>query len=230
MKKQIFMPQHIKRIQKLIDAQPNLSRNQLSREVCRLFNWRSANGSLKEVSCRKKLLELQRRGKIRLPKAQKTLQFSGKGEKALALSYEPQPIDCELPELGKVKLLPVSGADRDNSRLWNGLMERYHYLGAGPLCGAQLRYLIDSSQRGIVGGLSFSAAAWRLEARDRWIGWDDLARRNQLGKVVCNSRFLILPTVQVKNLASHVLGLAPWDTLSNGAGRETIARRLVSEV
>jgi hypothetical protein len=87
-------------------------------------------------------------------------------------------------------------------------MNTYHYLGAGPLCGAQMRYLIKSGSFGWVGGLSFSAAAWRVKARDRWIGWSEEARREHLSKVVCNSRFLILPQVQVPNLASHVLSLA----------------------
>ena len=87
-------------------------------------------------------------------------------------------------------------------------METYHYLGSGPLCGAQMRYLIKSRSFGWLGGLAFSAAAWRVEARDRWIGWSEEARREHLSRVVCNSRFLILPQVQVPNLASHVLSLA----------------------
>jgi hypothetical protein len=86
-------------------------------------------------------------------------------------------------------------------------MDRYHYLGSGPLCGAQMRYLIHSEKYGYVGGLAFSAAAWRLADRDHWIGWDEPARKKHLNKVVCNSRLLIHPHVQVKNLASHVLSL-----------------------
>ena len=87
-------------------------------------------------------------------------------------------------------------------------MERYHYLGSGPLCGAQLRYLIKSAQGQWLGGLAFSASAWRVKARDEWIGWSDRARKENLHKVVSNSRFLILPWVKVQNLASHVLGQA----------------------
>jgi len=84
-------------------------------------------------------------------------------------------------------------------------MDQYHYLGAGPLCGDQLRYLVRCA-RGVVGALSFSAAARQLAARDQWIGWDQAARRENLYRVVNNSRFLILPHVQIPNLASHVLG------------------------
>ncbi|MBI3268908.1 MAG: IS4 family transposase [Planctomycetes bacterium] len=87
-------------------------------------------------------------------------------------------------------------------------MQDHHYLGAGPLCGAQLRYLIHSERHGFVGALSFSAAAWSVAARDQHIQWSSAARERNLPRVVCNSRFLIPPTVCVKNLASHALGMA----------------------
>src|SRR5436309_8191234 len=87
-------------------------------------------------------------------------------------------------------------------------MERYHYLGSGPLCGAQLRYLMRSEKHGWVGGLSFSAAAWSVKARDQWIGWSGEIREKNLNQVVGNSRFLIVPLWRVPHLASHVLGLA----------------------
>ena len=80
-------------------------------------------------------------------------------------------------------------------------METYHYLGAGPLCGAQVRYLIQSSVYGWIGGLAFSAAAWRVAPRDRWIGWSEKAREANLAKVVCNSRFLLVPRIRPFGLA-----------------------------
>ena len=80
-------------------------------------------------------------------------------------------------------------------------------MGAGPLCGAQLRYLV-AWEAGFVGGLSFSAPAWRLAPRDTWLGWNDSTCQAELPKVVANSRFLILPGIRVPNQASHVLSLA----------------------
>lgn len=80
-------------------------------------------------------------------------------------------------------------------------------MGTGPLCWAQLRYLV-ACEAGFVGGLSFSAPAWRLAPRDAWIGWNDATRQTELPKIVGNSRYLILPGVRVPNLASHVLSLA----------------------
>ena len=117
-------------------------------------------------------------------------------------------MECELSELGEIRVIPVSGHQSKGSRIWNELMERFHYLGKGPLCGGQIRYLVESSEYGYVGGLSYSGSHWRLKARDEYIGWTEGARRIHLNEVVCNSRFLILPTVRVCNLASRVLSLS----------------------
>ncbi len=119
-----------------------------------------------------------------------------------------EPRERDLAELQPVELVLIERGGTAVSRTWNQLMDRYHPLGAGPLCGAQLRYLIRSRSGEWLGGLAFSASAWQVEARDRWIGWSAAARRQHLQQVIANSRFLILPQVRVANLASHVLGLA----------------------
>jgi hypothetical protein len=113
-----------------------------------------------------------------------------------------------LKDFQPVELVAIGNGEAERSRIWNDLMDRYHYLGSGPLCGAQLRYLIRSERHGWLGGLAFSAAAWRLKARDQWIGWDSETREKNLNQVVANSRFLIVPQWRVPHLASHVLGLA----------------------
>jgi hypothetical protein len=106
-----------------------------------------------------------------------------------------------------VDLVAVERGD-PGSRVWRQMLEAHHPLGAGPLCGAQQRYLIRAEKVGYVGALAFSAAAWQLKPRDEWIQWNALGRRANLHRVVANSRFLILPSVEVPNLGSHVLGLA----------------------
>jgi hypothetical protein len=124
------------------------------------------------------------------------------------IKQDPPPgvnVCCQLEKLGKVEIVPITSRYSKASRQWNQLLDSYHYLGSGPLCGAQIRYLVSSERYGWVGGLSFSAATWRLKARDQLIGWSERARRQNLQRVVCNSRFLIVPTVRVANLASHVL-------------------------
>jgi hypothetical protein len=106
-----------------------------------------------------------------------------------------------------VELVLVGSRWSSSYRLWRQLLDAHHYLGSGPLAGHQLRYLIKGSG-GCLGCLAFNAAALQVEARDRWIGWEPEVRRENLPYVINNSRFLLLPWVQVENLASHVLSLA----------------------
>jgi hypothetical protein len=185
-------------------AEPGVTRSALSRRVCEWLNWRGANGKPQEVSSRKALVELQRRGLLTLPEAQQT---PPQGRAAGA----PEPFEAPifagpLAALGAVELVAVEG--RALAGLYHAMMQRYHPLGGGPLCGAQQRYLIRSPVVGWLGALAFSAAAWQIAARDDWIGWCAHARRANLTRVVANSRFLLLPTVAVPNLGSHVLALA----------------------
>jgi hypothetical protein len=119
-----------------------------------------------------------------------------------------EPICCALRQIEPIRLEPIRSRDSKASHIWNEAMRRYHYLGAGPLCGAQMRYLIMSDSNGLLGAMSFSAASWHISVRDRWIGWSDAARKAHLPLVVNNSRFLIMPDVVVPHLASHVLSLA----------------------
>lgn len=196
----------VARMQRTIDAHPGMSRTSVSRRICEELKWRSANGRLKEVSCRVALLKLHRRGALRLPEAR---PFEARCRVRRSVRKKPETVvRRRLKALQPVELVLIGSADSEASRVWNDLMDRYHYLESGPLCGAQLRYLIRSETYGWLGGLAFSAAAWRVGARDEWIGWNVAAREQNLHRVVCNSRFLILPHVQVPHLASHVLGLA----------------------
>jgi hypothetical protein len=204
---QTFSEQTIGYIQATIEREPKMSRVALSRRICGKLNWRSPNGKLKEVSCRVALSKLDRRGVIRLGPLTHDVPRRKRPELG-DLKATPEPIQCRLEELDGVELVRVKSAGSKASKCWNEMMERYHYLGSGPLCGAQLRYLIKSRKGGCLGGLAFSASAWRVKARDDWIGWSDGARKENLHKVVSNSRFLILPWVKVQNLASHVLGQA----------------------
>jgi hypothetical protein len=195
----------IARIAETLEAEAGLSRRALSLRVCEWLQWRAPNGKLKEVGCRKALLELHRRRLITLPAAEASC-FQGSVPVPTAGAIDVPELQCSLEELGDLDIVPVSSRYSIKSQTWNQLMEQFHYLGKGPLCGAQIRYLVASSQHGWVGALAFSAAQWRLKPRDQYIGWREAARQAHLERVVCNSRFLILPSVQVPNLASHVLG------------------------
>ena len=200
-----FTDEILERISQTVRETADLTRCALSRLVCGWMNWKDAAGRAKESSCRALLVKLERRGLIELPAA-RPVSFEA-GERT---SKRPQEqwleIKTTLRGVGKIELVVVNGT-RAHSRVWRSMMKTHHPLGDGPLCGAQLRYLIRSEQ-GWLGGLSFSSPAWRLGVRDEWIGWTEATRGARLSRIALNSRFLILPTVEVPHLASHVLGLA----------------------
>jgi len=214
---QEFTEEIIAQIREAVTGTADLTRARLSRMVCEWLGWQHGDGRLKEMNCRAALSKLEKRGVIELPEARST-NF---GPSKLLKQEEWSTVEAALSELKDVELVLVDGRKKALSLIWRQMMKEHHPLGDGPLCGAQLRYLVRSSA-GWLGGLSFSAAAWRLKARDEWIGWDDRARSGGLSKIVGNSRFLILPSVAVPNLASHVLGMvlrrlgADWQSRYDG--------------
>jgi hypothetical protein len=190
-------------------AEPSLSRTQLSRRVCGMLGWRTVDGRLKEMECRVALNRLERQGHVALPPSRGRLPRPRHRRRGGAGERLPRTVFAPLRELGRLELVRVSAADEALSAAWQELTARHHYLGSGPLCGRQLRYLVRSERFGTVGTLAFTSPALHLAARDAWIGWDDEGRRLHLEQVVCNARFLILPWFRVENLASKVLGLCP---------------------
>jgi hypothetical protein len=176
--------------------------------VCEWLDWRSPNGTLKDMNCRVALLKLHRADLIQLPeipRISQQIQNYRKNRKD-EIEIDISRVECSLTEFGPVEIVRIRGGTKA-SRMWNTLMDRYHYLGSGPLCGAQIRYLIKSEKFGCIGGLAFNSGSWSLQAREQWIGWDRPLRLKNLQKVVCNSRFLIIPQVKVPHLASHALSL-----------------------
>jgi hypothetical protein len=210
-----FTAQEIKQIRELIHTPPQLNRQQLSYRVCELFDWRKADGGLKDMSCRVALLRMHREGLIELPaprhKVNPCRSFARRTEQA-----QPEPVlEAPVHELSDLRLAVVSGQD---SALWNEYIDRYHYLGYKPLPGAQLRYFAYVGER-VVALLGFGAAAWKTGPRDEWIGWSRSARQRNLSGVVNNARFLILPWVRVKSLGSKLLSMAARRLPTDWAGR-----------
>jgi hypothetical protein len=209
---QWFSKQTVGRIGATVNAEPQISRRSLARRVCEWMGWVGPDQTPREESCRKALAELEKRGLISLPKPREMPCFKPKlvqrRTRQNAQQCEIRDIECRLEELGGLEIVPVSSRYCRDAKTWNELMRQHHYLGAGPLCGAQIRYLICDQTKGVLGGLSFSGASKRLKGRDDWIGWSERARRANLHRVVCNSRFLIPSCVKVPHLASKALGLA----------------------
>jgi hypothetical protein len=162
---------------------------------------------MKDMSCRKALVKLSQCGLLDLPRHEKPYGFE-RSDRVNPAKPDIPELCCTLGELGEVSVSPVSSRYSKESKIWYALLDRYHYLGSGPLCGAQIRYVVKSSRYGYLGALAFSSASWALKDRDEYIGWTEGARRVNLHRVVSNDRFLIVPSVRVKYLASHILSLA----------------------
>jgi hypothetical protein len=182
---------------------PQISRFRLSREVCDRLNWRRANGQLKDMSCRVALLRMQADGLITLPPPRN----------AKPVSYREYPdIERAVLEPGsapRVELAQLSVdlvLNKRDSLLWNAYVQRHHYLGHQPMPGAQLRYFVRAGEH-IVAALGFGASAWKVKPRDEAIGWTGEQRKRNLHLIVNNARFLILPWVNCRNLASRALAL-----------------------
>jgi len=183
---------------------PDLTRRALSKEICQILNWRRLNGDLKDMSCRVALLRMQKDGLIELS-APGRCNASGTHVIAHTPATESAtPIICSVNELQNLHLQLIT--TRQDSKLWNEYIDRYHYLGYKPLPGAQLRYFARSDQ-GLLALFGFGAAAWKTAPRDEFIGWTPSRRQANLHLIVNNARFLILPWIQSQHLASKLLSL-----------------------
>jgi hypothetical protein len=206
----VFCEEELVEIRDIVKDCSGLSRNELANTVCELFTWKRQNGRLKTMECRQLLDYLDENGLLQLPKLRNvSTKERKKGIVKTSISDPNPPVTGSVRDVAPVTLVRVDA--KEARQLWYEYVDRYHYLGYRIPFGASLRYFIESAQgeRTILGCLQFSSAAWRMAPRDNWIGWDDQQRTRNLQRIVNNSRFLLLPWVQVRNLASYVLSLLP---------------------
>lgn len=205
---QIVKNQQVDEIIEIIETFPKLSRTELANTVCELFSWKRPTGKLKSVECRQFFERLDKKGTIRLPVSRKQYANRSAVKVQRTGKADIQPtISVKLKELSPILLTRVDS--QKQRQLWYEYVDRYHYLGYQLPFGAQLRYFIKAgATNDILGCFQFSSPAWKMAPRDRWIGWTDEQRKFNLQKIINNSRFLIFPWVEVKNLASSVLALA----------------------
>ena len=191
-------------IQKLIDENPSDSRRVLSAKLCEAWNWRQANGALKDMVCRGFMLELHRAGYIRLPEKKFTPDnpFVNR-KKPVKIDIDQTPVCSALKKLVPLKFCQVRR--HGSEELFNCLMEQYHYLGYCQPVGEHLKYIVFAAQRPVA-CLAWSSAPRHIGCRDRFIGWSKPIREKNLHLMAYNSRFLILPWYKVSYLASHILG------------------------
>jgi hypothetical protein len=199
-----FSLDDIQTIKRLMERDPSLKRSPLSRMLCALWDWTKPNGELKDMTCRVALTRMHADGLITLPPSQMAGTRRRPHFPPTAATDAQTPLLQPVHELDALTLHPITADDA--SRRWNEYVARYHYLGYTPLSGSQLRYNVFSGER-LVALLSFGASAWKLAGRDRFIGWQEPQRVKNLQLVVNNARFLILPWIQSKGLASKILAL-----------------------
>ena len=200
-----FSPEELQLIQQINSDFSALGRTEISRTVCELLNWRRPNGKLKGHECRLLLERLEGLGWVRLPEVRR---LGRRGPRRVKLSSQSEPKAEWVGSAGELEPLELEVVEGErDSRLWREWVERYHYLGYRVPVGAQLRYVVRSPHCGmeVLACLLWSSPAWRIAVRDRWIGWSEDERRQNLQRIVNNARFLIMPWVRVRGLASKIL-------------------------
>jgi hypothetical protein len=191
-------------IRELILAHPTESRRGLSQRLCAAWDWRQSNGAPRDMVCRGLMLELWRAGHIELPAVRR------RPPNPLMVRARPQPIPldqtplrCRLQDLPPLSFHQVRRTPQES--LFNSLLQSHHYLGYSQPVGEQLKFMVYAGTRPVA-LFAWSSAARHLGPRDRFIGWSASTRRQNIGAIAYNTRYLILPWVKVEHLASHLLG------------------------
>ena len=201
-----FALAEVQLIREIVESCAGLSRMELAHTVCELVGWNRPSGALKARECREFLERLEARGHLRLPEKRARRPRGSRTAVPHTPHGEPGPVLLgSVRDVEPITVAPVSSLE--DRQVFRELVGRYHYLGHAVPFGAQQQYLVQVAhpRPAVVGCLQFSSPAWRMAARDRWIGWDEATRARNLQHVVNNSRFLLVPWVKVKNLASAVL-------------------------
>lgn len=191
-------------IQAFIAAHPGASRRRLSEKLCEAWEWKQTNGALCSMVCRGLMLMLHRAGEIELPAVRQV------SRNPFIRREKPQPAPIDMTPLtgllGQIQPIALTQVRRTaDEALFNSLMEHHHYLGYEQPVGEHLKYLVWAQGRPIA-CMAWSSAPRHLGSRDRYLGWSAEARRRNIRFIAYNTRFLILPWVQIPHLASHILG------------------------
>jgi hypothetical protein len=195
-------------IRRLIADNPELSRRALSEKLCAAWNWRQANGALCAMVCRGLMLHLHRAGQIALPPVRwvnpnPLARRNGERSRPVSVLVDQTPLESTLSQIRPVAFQQVRRTVEE--KLFNSLLDRYHYLGYRQPVGEHLKFVVYAQDRPIA-CMGWSSAPRHLGPRDRFIGWSAQARRQNIRFLAYNTRFLILPFVKVEHLASHILG------------------------
>jgi hypothetical protein len=201
----VFGPREIDEIREVIEAHREQSRWFISRELCRRWGWTQPNGILKDIICRGLLVRLEAQGLIELPPRGKIPPYHlSPRKKPPSVEVDQTPIEGKLSDLRPIELLQVRRTPLQ--KLYNSLIEQYHYLGYTRPVGEHLEYIAWSHGRPVA-CLGWCSAPRHIGCRDQYLGWTKEQRMKNLDRIVINTRFLILPWVRIPHLASHLLGM-----------------------
>ena len=202
-------------LRRLIAENPGLSRYRLSVRVCAAWNWVQPNGHPRDMVCRSLMLRLHRAGHIQLPEPKRKLANNAILHRRVreVPAVDQTPITSSLAALGALEIQLVRRTEGE--ALFGQLLKQHHYLGYSRPVGEHLKYLVLAGGRPVA-CLGWSSAPLKLKLRDELVGAPMAAYRHNLHLIVYNSRYLILPWVQVPHLASHLLARrisADWQEL-----------------
>lgn len=200
-----FTTNEINYIKQVISHNPTYSRYKLSLILSEYLDWKQPNGNLKDRACRDVLLRLSEKGMIQLPQGQYERNTQSITIKAIEFKRPSSDIvgsigDFKVPTFKVVRQL-------EDRQFWNYLIDTYHYKGCRITVGRHLKYLLYIDNQ-LIGCFAFADSVLKLTARDQWIGWNQQQREANLHLVINNVRFLILPWVKIRNLASKLLSLS----------------------
>lgn len=203
-----FSPKELEQIKQIIQTHWDRGRTYISKVLCQQLNWRQPNGQLKDQVCRLLLLKLEQKGHIELPARKKSANNDRRAyyhpRPEVLQDISTQPIVGSLGGIKPIELRQVRKTAQD--LLWNELVYKYHYLSHRLIVGSHLKYIAFYKGRPLA-CLGWGAAIWALQGRDQFIGWTVQQRRKNLKFVVNNNKYLILPWIKVRNLASHLLSI-----------------------
>jgi len=193
----------IELVRKTIDANPSWNRSRISKELCILWDWHTVKGILKNMAAYSFLLKLQKQGLITLPDRKRPPVSAKRNTLIAYVPHSTLPITAKLKTLTPLKLSLAE--DKEALGLFKCFLSAYHYLGFSGTVGENLKYMVYDKDDRPLACLLFGSCAWKCAPRDSFIGWDSVSRGKNLSFVTNNVRFLILPWVNVKHLASHIL-------------------------
>jgi hypothetical protein len=198
-------PVEFYQVRELVAGHPQWSRYRLSRELCALWDWRTASGQCKDMAARTLLLKLAQRGWITLPERRGPSPNGHRLAPPPVRVWERTPITGRLSDLGEVRISEESSGPEGRAEV-RAALSQFHYLGWRTPVGENLRYVVRDGAGRLLAVLVFGAAAWKCAARDQWIGWSPRQREAGLSRIANNSRFLIVPWAQIAHLGSWILG------------------------